>query len=107
MVPDCLTLAPRDRCMARGPAWIINPFNGKRIFGSGGGVGNAEMNPGGGEWTDYGSVGSSENAVVGKIKDGQVLTMELNMALARDRKDWCSSPSQKSTMTASPSLPPL
>ena len=31
---DCMT---PHRCMAHSPAWIINPFNGKRIFGSGGG----------------------------------------------------------------------
>ena len=75
----CLAPAPRDRCMTRGPAWLgINAFNGRRIFGSGAEFGNAEMNPGGGEWTDYGSVGSSENAAVGKIKDGQVLTI-INM----------------------------
>ena len=79
VVPDCLTLAPRDRCMTRGPAWIMNQFNGKRIFGSGAEVGNTEMNPGGGDWTDYGSVGSSENVGVGKIEGGQVLSMELNM----------------------------
>ena len=75
----CLAPAPHDRCMTRGPSWLINAFNGRRIFGSGAEVGNTEMNPGGGDWTDYGSVGSSENVGVGKIEDGQVLSMELNM----------------------------
>ena len=65
--------------MTRGPSWLINAFNGRRIFGSGAEVGNTEMNPGGGDWTDYGSVGSSENVGVGKIEGGQVLSMELNM----------------------------
>ena len=54
--------------MTRGPSWLINAFNGRRIFGSGAEVGNTEMNPGGGDWTDYGSVGSSENVGVGKIE---------------------------------------
>ena len=66
VVPDCLTLAPRHRCMTHSPAWIINPFNGKRIFGSGAEVGNTEMNPGGGDWTDYGSVGSSPRLLITK-----------------------------------------
>ena len=65
--------------MTRGPSWLINAFNGRRIFGSGAEVGNTEMNPGGGDWTDYGSVGSSEKVGVGKIEGGQVLSMELNM----------------------------
>ena len=65
--------------MTSGPSWLINAFNGRRIFGSGAEVGNTEMNPGGGDWTDYGSVGSSENVGVGKIEGGQVLSMELNM----------------------------
>ena len=42
------------------------------------------MNPGGGDWTDYGWVGSSENVGFGKIKEGQVLSMELNMYLDED-----------------------
>ena len=75
----CLAPAPHDRCMTRGPSWLINAFNGRRIFGSGAEVGNTEMNPGGGDWTDYGSVGSSEKVGVGKIEGGQVLSMELNM----------------------------
>ena len=65
--------------MTRGPSWLINAFNGRRIFGSVAEFGNAEMNPGGGDWTDYGCGGTVENVGVGKIKDAQVLSMELNM----------------------------
>ena len=74
--------------MTRGPSWLISAFNGRRVFGFGAGIRNAEMNPGGGDWTDYGYAEmnpgggdwiSRENVGVGKIKDGQVLSMELNM----------------------------
>ena len=67
--------------MTRGPSWLISASNGRRIFGSGAEVGNTEMNPGGDDWTEYGSVGSSENTGVGKIEGGQVLSMELNMGV--------------------------
>ena len=74
--------------MTRGPSWLISAFNGRRIFGSRADIRNAEMNPGGGDWTDYGYAEmnpgggdwiSRENVGVCKIKDGQVLSMELNM----------------------------
>ena len=56
---------PRDKCMTEGPAWLINVFDGKRIYGKG------QANT----WADkyWPNVGD------GKIKDGQVLSMELNL----------------------------
>ena len=64
VVSDCLTMNPRNECMTSGPAWFISAFDGKRGYGRG------QAN----SWKV-----SAANVGVGKIKDGQVLSMELNL----------------------------
>ena len=55
----------------RAPAWLISAFSGQRYYGMGAAPTTDEMHPRWGEWTD--------ESAVGKIKEGQVLSMELNM----------------------------
>ena len=49
---------PRDKCMTEGPAWLINVFDGNRIYGKG--QANTRTDK---HWPNVGD---------GKIKDGQV-----------------------------------